>query len=222
MQHSAVGSAGASPETQWAATRYGWSSRVAPDRACGGQDHCARGREIFISGRAGQDFAARKLPVPFVRSRGLVRWEESSARCMNVNRRCCWCSRWTPGMMLEFLHKLTIWVRPVDRVIPKLNGERPLAAIYPKRCHAFAFSARLFGHATRRGFCGGLLAGSCRPDFSIPRSDARGVLPIATAPQMLEERTYRDRGQKSQLVYSAPRLQCCANGQSTIVKLIAS
>ena len=166
---------------------------------------------FYFRAKAGRDFAARKPPVLFDLSRV---WSAGGigARCMNINR--CWCSRWIcPARWVS--PQTHGAVRPADRRHPQTERRAgPLAAIYPNAVMP-SRSARLPGHATRRGVLRSLLAGSCRPDFSIPAA-TRGVFTIATAPQMLEERTYRDRGQKNPTgLLLLQCLQCCANGQST-------
>ena len=51
--------------------------------------------EIFISGRAGQDYSALTCPVLFDLKPVLARSAALNAVCTPAVRRCCWYSPWT-------------------------------------------------------------------------------------------------------------------------------
>lgn len=99
--------------------------------------------EVFISGRAGEDYAALKCPVLFDLEpgfgplggieRGLHQCSSPLLLVLAVD---------LPQMSVPFLQNL---LRRCDRltgVVPKLHQQlEPLAAIYPKRCHALAATA---------------------------------------------------------------------------------
>lgn len=131
-------------------------------------------REIFISGRAGQDFSAWKLPVLFDLEPGfgpLGGIERALHECQSPLLLVLAVD--LPGMTLAFLHKLTARCDRLTGVIPKLNGElEPLAAIYPKRCHAFAFSAIARSRHAARGFAEACFKDRAVRTFPIPRNDA--------------------------------------------------
>lgn len=100
-------------------------------------------REVFISGRAGTDYAALKCPVLLDREpgfgplggieRGLQACTAPLLLVLAVD---------LPQMTAAFLEKLRRRCDRLTGVVPR-QGEKvePLAAIYPKRCHVFAFAA---------------------------------------------------------------------------------
>lgn len=99
-----------------------------------------------------------------------------------------------PGMTLAFLHKLTARCDRLTGVIPKLNGElEPLAAIYPKRCHAFAFRRDCPVAPRGAGFCGGLLKDRAVRTFRFPQR--RALFCQLQLPRRCWRRASRDRGQ---------------------------
>ncbi len=100
-------------------------------------------REIFISGRRDGDYSSLRLPVLFDLELGfgpMAGIERGLHACafplllvMAVD---------LPHLSLTFLAKMMERCDRLTGVVPKLNGRfEPLAAIYPRRCHAFAFSA---------------------------------------------------------------------------------
>jgi molybdopterin-guanine dinucleotide biosynthesis protein A len=99
--------------------------------------------EILISGRAGQDYSALKRPVLFDLEpgygpmggieRALHETASPLVLVLAVD---------LPHMSVDFLQKLAGSCDRLTGAVPRLNGSiEPLAAIYPKRCHAFAFAA---------------------------------------------------------------------------------
>lgn len=100
-------------------------------------------REIFISGRRDGDYSSLKLPVLFDLELGfgpMAGIERGLHACafplllvMAVD---------LPHMSLTFLGKMINRCDRLTGVVPKRDGRfEPLAAIYPRRCHTFAFSA---------------------------------------------------------------------------------
>jgi molybdopterin-guanine dinucleotide biosynthesis protein A len=99
--------------------------------------------DIYISGRADADYAALKYPVLFDLQpgfgpmggieRGLWACATPLLLVLAVD---------LPQMTTEFLQKLSARCDRLTGAVPKLKGKfEPLAAIYPKRCHAFALDA---------------------------------------------------------------------------------
>lgn len=110
--------------------------------------------EIFISGREGVDYPALKLPVlrdlqPGLGPLGGIEraLHECQAPLLLV------LAVDLPRMTAPFLRKLYARCDRLTGAVPKLKGElEPLAAIYPKRCHAFAFAAVTRNCRAARGF----------------------------------------------------------------------
>lgn len=132
-------------------------------------------REIFISGRAGQDFSAWKCPVLFDLEPGfgpLGGIERALHECQSPLLLVLAVD--LPGMTPEFLLKLTARCDRLTGVIPKLDGElEPLAAIYPKRCHALAFSAIARSRHAAREFATACLHEQAVRSFSVSAGDAK-------------------------------------------------
>ncbi len=100
-------------------------------------------QEIFISGRADGDYSALHLPV-------LYDLEPGFGPLGGIERGLRHCSQPLllvlavdlPQMSVAFLRKLVTQCDRLTGAVPRLRSDlEPLAAIYPKRCHAFAFSA---------------------------------------------------------------------------------
>lgn len=99
--------------------------------------------EIFISGREGQDYSALTCPVLFDLDPGFgpmggieAGLFESTSPLLLV------LAVDLPQMTSTFLQKLMASCDRLTGAVPKLKDAlEPLAAIYPKRCQAFAFAA---------------------------------------------------------------------------------
>jgi len=132
-------------------------------------------REIFISGRAGQDFSTWKLPVLFDLEPGfgpLGGIERALHECQSPLLLVLAVD--LPNMTPEFLHKLTARCDRLTGVIPKLNGElEPLAAIYPKRCRAFAFSAIARSRHAAREFATACWREQAVRTYPVPDSEVK-------------------------------------------------
>jgi molybdopterin-guanine dinucleotide biosynthesis protein A len=110
--------------------------------------------EIFISGRAGEDYSTLRCPVLLDREpgfgplggieRGLHATASPRLLVLAVD---------LPHMTTAFLRKLVARSDALTGAVPKLNGElEPLAAIYPRRCHVMAFDAIAHGRRAARDF----------------------------------------------------------------------
>jgi len=97
-------------------------------------------KEIFISGRAGEDYSALPCPVLLDRvpgfgplggiERALQACDSPLLLVLAVD---------LPQMSTAFLEKLVARCNPTTGVVPERRGQlEPLAAIYPQRCHAMA------------------------------------------------------------------------------------
>lgn len=117
-------------------------------------------REVFISGRPDTDYSALDCPVLLDLTPGL-------GPLGGIERGLDACGSPLllvlavdlPRMTTEFLRRLAAQATPSTGAVPELNGAlEPLAAIYPKRCHALAcealahsaHAARVFAEACRR------------------------------------------------------------------------
>lgn len=94
--------------------------------------------EIFISGRPGEDYSALKCPVLYDLKPGF-------GPLGGIERALCECTSPLllvlavdlPRMTTSCLQKLAAQCEPLTGVVPQRNDRlEPLAAIYPKRCHA--------------------------------------------------------------------------------------
>lgn len=95
---------------------------------------------IFISGHPDRDYSALKHPVIFDLKPGfgpLSGIERALDECRSPLLLVLAVD--LPQMTSKFLQSLFANCDPLTGVVPKLNGRlEPLAAIYPKRCHALA------------------------------------------------------------------------------------
>lgn len=116
-------------------------------------------KEVFISGRAGEDYSALECPVLFDLEpgfgpiggieRGLHECRSSLLLVLAVD---------LPRMSPTFLGRMCDVCDRLTGAVPKLNGQlEPLAAIYPKRCHAFAFAALTKSQHSARDFASACL-----------------------------------------------------------------
>lgn len=111
-------------------------------------------REIFLSGRAGEDYSALKCPVLFDLEPGfgpIGGIERGLQQC--TSPRLLVLAVDLPRMEVSFLGKLLKRCDRLTGAVPRRNGQlEPLAAIYPKRCHAFAFAAIARSQYSARDF----------------------------------------------------------------------
>ena len=135
-------------------------------------------QEIFISGRAGEDYAALKCPV-------LFDLEPGFGPLGGIERGLCECSsplllvlavdlpQMSPALLARMQHSCD----RLTGIVPKLNGElEPLAAIYPKRCHTLAFGAIARAKYSARDFAEACVRERAVKAFAVSRSDAPAFL----------------------------------------------
>lgn len=110
--------------------------------------------QIFISGRLGEDYSALNCPV-------LLDLEPGFGPLGGIERALHECTSPLllvlavdlPKMTSSLLQKLVARSDRLTGTVPKLNDKlEPLAAIYPRRCHAFAFAAITNSRRTARDF----------------------------------------------------------------------
>lgn len=96
-------------------------------------------KEVFISGRVGVDYSALNCPVlcdlepGFGPLGGIERGLHASASPLLLVLAVD-----LPNMTSDFLGRLLARCDRLTGVVPELDGRlEPLAAIYPRRCHAF-------------------------------------------------------------------------------------
>jgi molybdopterin-guanine dinucleotide biosynthesis protein A len=164
----------------------GESKRMGRDKArmeCDGQPLLALAlnkvralgiQEVFISGRAGEDYAAFKCPVLYDLEpgfgplggieRGLHECTSPLLLVLAVD---------LPHMTVAFLQALRARCDRLTGGVPKLgDGLEPLAAIYPKRCHAVAFEAIARSRHSARNFADACLHERAVKTFPVPVSKA--------------------------------------------------
>ena len=130
--------------------------------------------EIFISGRAGADYSALKLPV-------LIDLESGGGPLGGIERGLDAASSPLllvlavdlPQMTTAFLEKLFAGCDSQTGAVPQLaGGLEPLAAIYPKRCHAIAVQCLAGGRLAAREFAVACLRENAVKLFPVAASDA--------------------------------------------------
>lgn len=135
-------------------------------------------KEIFISGRAGADYSALKCPVLFDLEpgfgptggieRGLHECSSPLLLVLAVDH---------PRMSLKLLRRMGKICDRLTGVVPKLNGQfEPLAAIYPKRCHTFAFAALAKSQPAARDFASACLRERAVRVYSVASHEASEFL----------------------------------------------
>jgi molybdopterin-guanine dinucleotide biosynthesis protein A len=78
-----------------------------------------------------------------------------------------------PGMTAPFLRKLTTRCTPLTGVVPMLGGDlEPLAAVYPKRCHAIAVDCIIRCRRAAKDFALACLKEKAVRPFVVAPSDA--------------------------------------------------
>ena len=130
--------------------------------------------EVFVSGRAGEDYSALECPV-------LLDLEPGFGPVAGIERGLHECTSPLllvlavdlPQMTVAFLRKM---FRRCDRfagAIPRLQGRlEPLAAIYPKRCHVLARGAVVWSRRAARDFAEACLHERAVRTLSVSTTDA--------------------------------------------------
>lgn len=133
--------------------------------------------EIFISGRLDRDYAAVGCPVLLDVApglgplggieRGLQACTSPLLLVMAVD---------LPHLATTFLAKLIARCDHLTGAVPVLDGDpEPLAAIYPKRCHALACEALVRSGLAARDFAAACLREGAARRFRVPAEDARSL-----------------------------------------------
>jgi len=160
--------------------------------------------EIFISGRAGEDYSA-------VDGQVLLDLEPGFGPLGGIERGLHECSSPLllvlavdlPQMTAAFLKKLVARCAPLTGVVPKLHGQlEPLAAIYPKRCHAFAFDALSKSRRVAQDFAKACLHEQAVRTFSVPAADARCFANWNTPADVVGGQAVMSAGERAPLVYA--------------------
>jgi len=131
-------------------------------------------KELFVSGRAGVDYSSLGCPVlldldpglgPLAGiERALEALEAALLLVLAVD---------LPGMTTPFLRKLTTRCTPLTGAVPMLGGDlEPLAAVYPKRCHAIAVDCITQGRRAAKDFALASLKEKAVRPFVVAPSDA--------------------------------------------------
>lgn len=130
--------------------------------------------EIMVSGRAGQDYSALRCPVLFDRTPGfgpLGGIEQGLHQC--VAPLLLVFAVDLPRMSVNFLRKLVERSNRLTGVVPRLNGAlEPLAAIYPKSCHALALAALAGTRRAARDFAEACLTARAVRTLAVTRREA--------------------------------------------------
>ena len=131
-------------------------------------------RELFISGRMDGDYSSLNAPVLFDRESDfgpLAGMEQALHQCRNPLLLVLAVD--LPLMDLAMLQKLLARCDRLTGAVPKLRGRfEPLAAVYPKRCHAFAFAAIANGCHPVCDFVAACLQERAVRPFPVPESAA--------------------------------------------------
>jgi molybdenum cofactor guanylyltransferase len=130
--------------------------------------------EVFISGRAGEDYSALKCPVQHDLAPGcgpLGGIERALHACSSPLLLVLAVD--LPRMTAGCLQKLCARCDRLTGIVPKLNGGlEPLAAIYPKRCHVIASDFMARSRHVVREFAEACLAERAVRTFHVPRTAA--------------------------------------------------
>ena len=131
-------------------------------------------REIFISGRVGEDYSALNSPVLFDLEPGfgpIGGIERGLHECTSLLLLVLAVD--LPHMSVSVLGKMLEYCDRLTGAVPRRNGElEPLAAIYPKRCHAFAFAAIAKAQYSARGFASACVRERAVRAFPVAHRDS--------------------------------------------------
>lgn len=130
--------------------------------------------QIFISGRPDKDYSRLKCRVLFDLEPGFGPMggiERGLHEC--VSPLLLVLAVDLPRMTTAFLRKLSARCDPLTGVVPTLRGElEPLAAIYPKRCHAIAFDFIARSRYAARNFAEACLREQAVRKHPVGQADA--------------------------------------------------
>lgn len=159
--------------------------------------------EVFVSGRAGVDYSALNCPVLYDLApdvgplagieRGLHACASPLLLVLAVD---------LPRMTPRFLKKLVARCDLLTGIVPKLRDElEPLAAIYPKSCHATALAVIARHQHAARDFASACLRKHAIRTFPVSSADAA----CFTNWNNPEERIGKKTLEPSQLTISHPQ-----------------
>ncbi len=132
--------------------------------------------EVFISGRPGEDYSRLGCPVLLDLEPGLgpMAGIERALRAASTPLVLVLAVD-LPNMKPAFLRKLLANCDRLTGAVPTLDGTlEPLAAVYPKRCYAFAFSALVNLRRSARDFASACLREHAVRKLSVSATDASG------------------------------------------------
>lgn len=130
--------------------------------------------KVYISGRAGEDYSVLKCPV-------LIDLEPDFGPLGGIERALHACESPLllvlavdlPRMTSAFLESLVARCDRLTGTVPKVNGGiEALAAIYPKRCHTFAFDLIVRGRHAAREFAESCVREHAVRVFPVPPAQA--------------------------------------------------
>ncbi len=130
--------------------------------------------EIFISGRAGVDYSALDSSVLLDRNpnNGPLGGIERALESVNATLLLVLAVD-LPNMTVAFIRRLAAQSDSFTGVVPQLNGElEPLAAIYPKACHAIARDCLRQSRLSARDFAKACLREKLVREFPVVEADA--------------------------------------------------
>jgi len=131
-------------------------------------------QEIFLSGRASEDYSAYKHPV-------LVDLEPGFGPLGGIERGLQACTKPLllvlavdlPLMTPAFLKQLCARCDDFTGIVPELEGRlEPLAAVYPKRCHALASETLFTSRPAAQDFVRACLKARAVRSYSVPAAEA--------------------------------------------------
>jgi len=130
--------------------------------------------EVFILGRAGVDYSSVGCPVLLDAEPGLgpLAGIERALEVLDAAMLLVLAVD-LPGMTTPFLRKLTTRCTPLTGAVPLLGGHlEPLAAVYPKRCHAIAVDCIIRCRRAAKDFALACLKEKAVRPFVVAPSDA--------------------------------------------------
>jgi molybdopterin-guanine dinucleotide biosynthesis protein A len=130
--------------------------------------------ELFISGRAGEDYSALRCPVLFDLEPGcgpLGGVERALRACASPLLLVLAVD--LPHMTATCLQRLAERCDRLTGAVPRLDGElEPLAAVYPKRCHEIAVDCLAHSRRAARDFAQACLREGAVRAVPIPAAEA--------------------------------------------------
>jgi molybdopterin-guanine dinucleotide biosynthesis protein A len=126
--------------------------------------------EIFISGKPGTDYSGLRCPVLFDRQPGLgpLGGIECALDACSTPKLLVLAVD-LPHMTVDFLREMVASCEPPQGVVPVLFDQlEPLAAVYPKRCHALLRGCLAQSRLSARSFAQACLDAQEVRRFEVP------------------------------------------------------